>query len=88
MCIRDRSYAFNFNNFALIFLLTNGGPFEGNQTQVGSTDLLITYAFRLAIGGTTPNFGFAAAISMFIFVIVALISLQGFRRTASLEDVN
>lgn len=82
------SYAFNFNNFALIFLLTNGGPFEGNQTQVGSTDLLITYAFRLAIGGTTPNFGFAAAISMFIFVIVALISLQGFRRTASLEDVN
>ena len=82
------SYAFNFNNFALIYLLTNGGPFEGNQTQVGSTDLLITYAFRLAIGGTTPNFGFAAAISMFIFVIVALISLQGFRRTASLEDVN
>ncbi|MFZ1286764.1 MAG: ABC transporter permease subunit [Candidatus Phosphoribacter sp.] len=82
------SYAFNFNNFALIFLMTNGGPFEGNQTQVGSTDLLITYAFRLAIGGTTPNFGFAAAISMFIFVIVALISLQGFRSTASLEDVN
>ena len=82
------SYAFNFNNFALIYLLTNGGPFEGNQTQVGSTDLLITYAFRLAIGGTTPNFGFAAAISMFIFIIVALISLQGFRSTASLEDVN
>ncbi len=82
------SYAFNFNNFALIFLLTNGGPFEGNQTQVGSTDLLITYAYRLAIGGVTPNYGFAAAISMFIFVIVALISLQGFRRTAALEDVN
>jgi len=82
------SYAFNFNNFALIYLLTNGGPFEGNQTQVGSTDLLITYAFRLAIGGVTPNYGFAAAISMFIFVIVALISLQGFRSTASLEDVN
>ena len=82
------SYAFNFNNFALIYLLTNGGPFEGNQTQVGSTDLLITYAYRLAIGGTTPNFGFAAAISIFIFLIVALISLQGFRSTARLEDVN
>jgi arabinogalactan oligomer/maltooligosaccharide transport system permease protein len=50
------SYAFNFNNFALIYLLTSGGPFEGNQTQVGSTDLLITYAFRLAIGGVTPNY--------------------------------
>jgi len=82
------SYAFNFNNFALIFLMTNGGPFENNQTQVGSTDLLITYAYRLAIGGVTPNYGFAAAISIFIFVIVALISLQGFRSTARLEDVN
>ena len=82
------SYAFNFNNFALIYLLTSGGPFEGNQTQVGSTDLLITYAFRLAIGGVTPNYGFAAAISMFIFVIIAIISLQGFRQTARLEDVN
>jgi arabinogalactan oligomer/maltooligosaccharide transport system permease protein len=68
--------------------LTSGGPFEGNQTQVGSTDLLITYAFRLAIGGVTPNYGFAAAISMFIFVIIAIISLQGFRQTARLEDVN
>jgi len=82
------SYAFNFNNFTLIYLLTKGGPFEGGQTQIGSTDLLITYAYRLAIGGTTPNYGFAAAISVFIFIIVALISAQGFRSTAKLEDVN
>lgn len=82
------SYAFNFNNFTLIYLLTEGGPFEGGQTQIGSTDLLITYAYRLAIGGTTPNYGFAAAISVFIFIIVALISAQGFSRTAKLEDVN
>ncbi|WP_411283182.1 ABC transporter permease subunit [Lapillicoccus sp.] len=82
------SFAFNFNNFALIFLLTDGGPFENNQTSVGSTDLLITYAYRLAIGGTTPNFGYASAISIFIFIIVALISLQGFRKAAALEEVN
>ncbi len=82
------SFAFNFNNFGLIFLLTDGGPFEGSQTQVGSTDLLITYAYRLAIGGSAPNFGYASAISIFIFIIVALISLQGFRRAAALEEVN
>jgi len=82
------SFAFNFNNFGLIFLMTEGGPFEGGQAQIGSTDLLITLAYRLAIGGTTPNFGFAAAISVFIFILVALISYQGFRRTAALEDVN
>ena len=88
LCLTFKFVFFNFNNFALIYLLTSGGPFEGNQTQVGSTDLLITYAFRLAIGGVTPNYGFAAAISMFIFVIIAIISLQGFRQTARLEDVN
>ena len=81
------SFAFNFNNFTLIFLMTEGGPFENNQTSVGSTDLLITYAYRLAIGGTTPNFGYASAISVFIFIIVAALSLQGFRKAASLEEV-
>lgn len=82
------SFAFNFNNFGLIFLLTGGGPFQGGQSQIGSTDLLITMAYRLAIGGTTPNFGFAGAISVFIFCIVAIISYAGFRQTRALEDVN
>lgn len=82
------SFAFNFNNFGIIWLITEGGPFTGGQSQIGSTDLLITLAYRLAIGGTTPNFGFAAAISVIIFILVALISYQGFRRTKALEDVN
>lgn len=82
------SFAFNFNNFGLIFLLTEGGPFTGGQSQIGSTDLLITLAYRLALGGASPNFGFASAISVFIFILVALISYQGFRKTAALEDVN
>jgi arabinogalactan oligomer/maltooligosaccharide transport system permease protein len=81
------SFAFNFNNFTLIFFMTKGGPFENNQTSIGSTDLLITYAYRLAIEGTTPNFGYAAAISVFILIIVAGLSLQGFRKAAALEEV-
>lgn len=82
------SFAFNFNNFGLIFLLTGGGPFEGGQSTIGSTDILITLAYRLAIGGANPNVGFAAAISVFIFFLVAAISFQGFRQTKALEDVN
>lgn len=81
------SFAFNFNNFTMVFLMTKGGPFEGNQTSIGSTDLLITYAYRLAIEGTSPNFGYASAISVFIFIIVAALSLQGFCKAASLEEV-
>ncbi|MBB2986779.1 ABC transporter permease subunit [Terracoccus luteus] len=82
------SFAFNFNNFGLIFLLTGGGPFESDNTSIGSSDLLITYAFRLAFSGVTPDYGLAAAVSIFIFVIVALMSYAGFRRTKGLEEVN
>ncbi len=82
------SFAFNFNNFSLVYLLTKGGPFDGEDTSIGSSDLLITYAYRLAFTGSAPNFGFAAAVSVVIFILVALMSLPGFRSTKALEEVN
>ena len=82
------SFAFNFNNFGLIYLLTKGGPFSGADTTIGSSDLLITYAYRLAFSGSAPNYGFAAAVSVVIFLLVALMSIPGFRRTKALEEVN
>ena len=82
------SFAFNFNNFGLIFLLTGGGPFEAANTNIGSSDLLITYAYRLAFSGVSPNYGLAATVSIFIFFIVGLMSYEGFRRTKALEEVN
>jgi arabinogalactan oligomer / maltooligosaccharide transport system permease protein len=81
------SFAFNFNNFGLIFLMTGGGPFEAANTNIGSSDLLITYAYRLAFSGVSPNYGLAATVSIFIFFIVGLMSYQGFRRTKALEEV-
>ncbi len=82
------SFAFNFNNFGLIYLLTKGGPFNGVDTSIGSSDLLITYAYRLAFSGVSPNYGFAAAVSVVIFVLVALMSIPGFRSTKALEEIN
>lgn len=82
------SFAFNFNNFGLIYLVTKGAPFVSGDAQIGSTDLLITYAFRLAMDGTSPNFGFASAIAVVIFIIVALLSFPGFLRSKALEEVN
>ncbi|AKU15719.1 ABC transporter permease subunit [Luteipulveratus mongoliensis] len=82
------SFAFNFNNFGLIYLMTKGGPFVEGDATIGSTDLLITYAFRLAFSGNNPNYGLASMVSIFIFVIVALISIPAFRRTKALEEVN
>jgi arabinogalactan oligomer/maltooligosaccharide transport system permease protein len=82
------SFAFNFNNFGLIYLMTGGGPFNSGNATIGSSDLLITYAFRLAFSGTTPSYGFASAISVFIFLLVAVMSYAGFRRTKQLEEIN
>ena len=82
------SFAFNFNNFTLIFLLTEGGPFPANNPSAGATDLLISYTYRLAFGDGGSQFGFAAAISIFIFIIVAILSISSFRRALALEEVN
>jgi arabinogalactan oligomer/maltooligosaccharide transport system permease protein len=81
------SFAFNFNNFTLIELLTGGGPFPGSPIDGGRTDLLINYTYRLAFGTATQALGFAAAISMFIFLIVAAVSAYSFSLTKKLEEI-
>ncbi|MEV4642146.1 ABC transporter permease subunit [Actinoplanes sp. NPDC049548] len=81
------SFAFNFNNFNAIYLTTDGAPFAADNPANGATDLLITYTYRLAFGGSGAQYGFAAAVSIFIFVIVAVISAVSFRRTRRQEEV-
>jgi arabinogalactan oligomer/maltooligosaccharide transport system permease protein len=82
------SFAYNFNNFTGIYLVSEGGPFPPDNPQAGGTDILITYTYRLAFGGAGAQYGFAAAISIFIFLIVAIVSIIGFRRTHALEEIN
>lgn len=78
------SFAFNFNNFVLIQLLTNGGPDRlGTTTPAGHTDLLVSYTWRIAFeGGGGQDFGLAAAIATLIFLLVgalAVINLKASR---------
>jgi arabinogalactan oligomer / maltooligosaccharide transport system permease protein len=82
------SFAFNFNNFNGIFLVSEGAPFPPDNPQAGNTDILITYTYRLAFGGAGAQYGLAAAVSIFIFLIVAIISIISFRRTHALEEIN
>jgi len=82
------SFAFNFNNFNNIYFLTGGGPYEVSQTVAGSTDILISYTYKVAFqGGSGAEYGLAAAISIFIFFIVAGISALSFWRTKALEEI-
>ncbi|MEM6161360.1 maltose ABC transporter permease MalF [Erwinia sp. P6884] len=70
------SFAFNFNNFVLIQLLTNGGPDRiGTTTPAGHTDLLVSYTYRIAFeGGGGQDFGLAAAIATLIFLLVGALA--------------
>jgi len=83
------SFAFNFNNFIVIELITGGGPATpGAITPAGQTDILISYTYRLAFAaGKGNDYAFAAAISVFIFLIVAAITLTNFRLSRRLENL-
>lgn len=70
------SFAFNFNNFVLIALLTGGAPdIIGASTPAGTTDLLVSYTYRIAFQDSGQNFGLAAAIATVIFLVVGALSL-------------
>jgi maltose/maltodextrin transport system permease protein len=76
------SFAFNFNNFVLIYLLTNGRPdFLDTVVPAGETDLLVTYTYRIAFEDSGKNFGLAAAISTLMFAFVAILSAINLRLT-------
>jgi len=84
------SFAFNFNNFNVIYMLTRGWPtFSDTTFDIGSTDLLITMVYRVAFGsGGARDYGLASALSIIIFLLIATISVIAFRRTKALEDIN
>ena len=82
------TFAFNFNNFGAIYLLTGGGPFSPDNPTAGGTDILISYTYRLAFGAGGVQIGFASAVSVVLFVITGVIAALQFRATRSLEDVN
>ena len=83
------SFALNFNNFNNIYLLTGGGPYAGTSSIAGSTDILISYTYKIAIAtGKGQDYGLASALSIIIFFIVASISGVSFWRSKSLENLN
>lgn len=82
------SFAFNFNNFSLIYMLTGGGPnFSGSPLLIGHTDILISMVYSVAFESGVKQYGLASAVSILIFIFVGFISWLGFRRTRSLEEI-
>jgi arabinogalactan oligomer/maltooligosaccharide transport system permease protein len=79
-------YTFNFNNFSIIFLFNQGGPFNptlyGNLA--GSTDILISYIYKLTIQNQYQGVG--AAITIVISVVLMFIAWLGYRNTKAFKE--
>jgi maltose/maltodextrin transport system permease protein len=74
------SFAANFNNVALIVLLTRGAPdFLDTEVPAGATDLLVSYTYRIAFQDSGQHYALACAISTIIFVIVAILAVVNLR---------
>ncbi|MGZ7442405.1 ABC transporter permease subunit [Paenibacillus sp. TH7-28] len=76
-------YTGNFNNFNLIYLFNQGGPPVRGQTA-GSTDIIISWVYKLTFD--TLNYNMAAVISIMLGVFVAGIAFFQFRRTRSFKE--
>lgn len=79
------SFAFNFNQFTAIYLLTRGGP-PIPGSDAGATDILITYSYKLAF--VSFQYGLACAYAIFIFILVATLSGVNFKSTGAFEEAN
>lgn len=74
----------NLNNFNVIFLLSGGGPYQGYSDSAGSTDLLITWLYKMTVNDT--NYRMAAVIGIMVFLVTAIISLVVYNILPSVKD--
>ncbi len=75
----------NINNFNVIYLLTGGGPtLDATLYQAGSTDLLVTWLYKITLN--EADYCFASAIGICVFIICATLSLITYRNSGSYKN--
>ena len=83
------SFAFNFNNFNTVELLTSGDPVIRGTSDAGHTDILITFAFNLATNSAQGSrWAFSAAVSVLIFILVAAMTTISFTRSGAFKNID
>lgn len=75
----------NLNNFNIIYLLSGGGPQSMKLAgSAGSTDLLVTWLYKMTV--TDTNYRMAAVIGIMVFVVTAVVSLGVYNLLPSVKD--
>ena len=81
----------NINNFNIIYLLSKGEPrFKVNLPDaygnVGETDLLITWIYKMSMESTDQNYAMACVLGVLIFIVIATFSLIFYGRSNSVKN--
>ncbi len=84
------SFTGNLNNFNVIYLLTGGKPINtvasaGAGIEIGHTDLLITWLFKIADGGNHEYY-MASVLGIIVFLVVAIISMVVYNLLPSIKN--
>ena len=79
------SFTGNINNFNVIFLLSGGKPLSVSMAgNAGSTDLLITWLYKMTV--TDSNYKLAAVMGILVFVVCAVINLVVYNMIPSVKN--
>lgn len=79
-------YTFNFNNFSIIYLFNQGGPFNPTNygNLAGSSDILISYIYNLTMVNGYQAVG--AAITIFISIGLMVFTFIGYRNSKAFKE--
>ena len=79
-------YTFNFNNYSIIALFNGGGPFNPTKygNLAGSSDLLISYIYKLTMDNQYQAIG--AAITIVISMGLMLFAFVGFKNSKAFKE--
>ena len=80
------SFAFNFNNFGVAFLITEGGPPRMTSQYAGYTDILVSAGYKMA--NNSFKYNYSAALSVLVFFIIGTISIIQMNRTNAFKEVD
>jgi len=78
------SFAHNFNNFGIIYFITQGGPTNPNFIMAGQTDILISWIFKLTVDNMMYNI--ASVMAIIIFLVIGTMSALNFMQTKAFKE--
>jgi len=78
------SFVGNITSFNIIYLLTGGAPTVSGGYKAGSTDLLVTWLYKLTIDENEYNVG--SVIAILTFILTATGTLISYRKSKAYKE--